>query len=572
MATTRISGEHFEVVAPRIPIRAISGLTVPARFSGNEALRWAWGREDGGRSLTVELVGPGDDTVESYRFRLAPGGGLCRIEHEIAASSGTEPQLLERVDYSPRSDSDEGGAAALVLPERYRLADFRVDASAMTWMNGPSVPSDEDLLGIRSETLVEPESKAPADALREEDSDGVLALVVAMLVGLLGWRLSGRFVSAGRIRLAIGIVLGGIVFAVPRLGGPRAKRPEESGAESAVFGAVTVQPAHIDVGRVPLDGSRRVTFELSNTGPVPLRLRGSSVSCGCQELDWPESPLAAGERRTLTVTVVNGTGAGPRVFDVSLSLQDPAGRTTDVAMTMSAMLVRGTYASPGILVRTLEAGRTESVSIGRVRVLTDDEGPIRIAHVRTSPSWLKATRVKEERGAPVIDVSTDAPPPCGVTIGKVSIGLQNGKQITVDVLLRVTGTWTAAPTSLVLWPRNGARGRQDYRGVVTWTAKTPNASVVSARMISQPPWSDTTVTIVSETRIRTVVGQRAEAISGAESDSNDGFIRVRARLADGTEHDLGVCILTRRFRMEGTKWRLATEGDSASPPPLEASR
>ena len=66
------------------------------------------------------------------------------------------------------------------------------------------------------------------------------------------------------------------------------------------------------------DGKAVCTFEFTNTGNVPLELKSVQASCGCTTPDWTRTPIAPGEKGT--VTAAYSTVGRPGQFSKTITV------------------------------------------------------------------------------------------------------------------------------------------------------------------------------------------------------------------------------------------------------------
>ena len=95
--------------------------------------------------------------------------------------------------------------------------------------------------------------------------------------------------------------------------------------EASLGPELSVRPAAVDVGRMPVDGRAVAAVRVENLGDVPVRVIGISTSCGCTSAEVGESVIPAGGSSALTVTIDHASmpTTGEFVHAVFLATDDP---------------------------------------------------------------------------------------------------------------------------------------------------------------------------------------------------------------------------------------------------------
>lgn len=81
--------------------------------------------------------------------------------------------------------------------------------------------------------------------------------------------------------------------------------------------AITWESTEKDFGKVPQSIPVTVTYSFTNTGKAPLIVSHVQPGCGCTGAKWTETPIAPGDKGTVTVTF-NAANPGP--FEKSLTV------------------------------------------------------------------------------------------------------------------------------------------------------------------------------------------------------------------------------------------------------------
>ncbi len=66
--------------------------------------------------------------------------------------------------------------------------------------------------------------------------------------------------------------------------------------------------------------SQKCTFTFTNVGDQPLVINQAVASCGCTVPSYPKSPIAAGQKGTITITY-NGKGKFPGHFKKTVTIR-----------------------------------------------------------------------------------------------------------------------------------------------------------------------------------------------------------------------------------------------------------
>ena len=66
------------------------------------------------------------------------------------------------------------------------------------------------------------------------------------------------------------------------------------------------------------DGKVSHTFEVSNTGDMPLVITRVIASCGCTTPEWPKEPVAPGKKAQIKVTFDPAGRPGPFTKTISV--------------------------------------------------------------------------------------------------------------------------------------------------------------------------------------------------------------------------------------------------------------
>ena len=89
-----------------------------------------------------------------------------------------------------------------------------------------------------------------------------------------------------------------------------------SAQKKAVISAETTS---FDFGTIKeADGKVSHTFEVSNTGDMPLVITRVIASCGCTTPEWPKEPVAPGKKAQIKVTFDPAGRPGPFTKTISV--------------------------------------------------------------------------------------------------------------------------------------------------------------------------------------------------------------------------------------------------------------
>jgi hypothetical protein len=76
----------------------------------------------------------------------------------------------------------------------------------------------------------------------------------------------------------------------------------QSATTSSSQAAITWDTQEVNVGDIPQNVPKEVTFEFTNTGTAPLIISNVRTSCGCTASSWTKDPILPGETATITAT------------------------------------------------------------------------------------------------------------------------------------------------------------------------------------------------------------------------------------------------------------------------------
>ena len=98
-------------------------------------------------------------------------------------------------------------------------------------------------------------------------------------------------------------------------GDPVSDRNGFGSEESSYFRGTT----SFDFGTIKeADGKVSHTFEVSNTGDMPLVITRVIASCGCTTPEWPKEPVAPGKKAQIKVTFDPAGRPGPFTKTISV--------------------------------------------------------------------------------------------------------------------------------------------------------------------------------------------------------------------------------------------------------------
>lgn len=80
---------------------------------------------------------------------------------------------------------------------------------------------------------------------------------------------------------------------------------------------------------------QKCTFTFTNVGEKPLIINQAVASCGCTVPSYPKTPVAPGQKGTITVTY-NGKGKFPGHFKKTITIR------TNGAVEMTRLYIEGT--------------------------------------------------------------------------------------------------------------------------------------------------------------------------------------------------------------------------------------
>ncbi|NQV12058.1 DUF1573 domain-containing protein [Candidatus Uhrbacteria bacterium] len=104
-----------------------------------------------------------------------------------------------------------------------------------------------------------------------------------------------------------------------------------------INGHIGVSALLVDFGDIDQDGGIvSTTVEVSNTGEGVLEIHRLSTSCGCTTAQMNESPLSAGEARTLTIEfdpMAHPDQSGPITRVIYIQSSDPGQPELEIDIT-----------------------------------------------------------------------------------------------------------------------------------------------------------------------------------------------------------------------------------------------
>ncbi len=60
-------------------------------------------------------------------------------------------------------------------------------------------------------------------------------------------------------------------------------------------------PTQHDFGAIPRNRPAVIRFDFKNTGPKPIVIDNVRTPCGCTAVEWPDTPIAPGEKASVLV-------------------------------------------------------------------------------------------------------------------------------------------------------------------------------------------------------------------------------------------------------------------------------
>jgi hypothetical protein len=143
-----------------------------------------------------------------------------------------------------------------------------------------------------------------------------------------------------------------IVFAAVMLA-PALISPHDTSLE----GAIRIQPAVLNLGRLPLDTRREVHVKVFNRGGRPIQLAKPITTCGCVTAELSAPIIAAAGEADLTLTIA--TTPEPTDILQHVSLVSAASRTVVAQMKIEGSAGADIWAHPSSIVAELsDLGRT----------------------------------------------------------------------------------------------------------------------------------------------------------------------------------------------------------------------
>ncbi|MFT5823374.1 MAG: hypothetical protein ACI8ZM_004635 [Crocinitomix sp.] len=97
--------------------------------------------------------------------------------------------------------------------------------------------------------------------------------------------------------------------------------------ESTAVAVMTFKATEIKLGDIPQGIPIDISFEMVNEGTGPLIIEGAKPSCGCTGVQYPESPIKAGESANITA-VYNAKSFGS--FTKTITITSNASEKTKV--------------------------------------------------------------------------------------------------------------------------------------------------------------------------------------------------------------------------------------------------
>ena len=80
----------------------------------------------------------------------------------------------------------------------------------------------------------------------------------------------------------------------------------------------------IDVGEIPQNKPKSITFEFKNTGKVDVLITNAQGSCGCTATNFTKTPIKAGQVGSVTATYnAAAIGAFTKSVTVTTSTDEP---------------------------------------------------------------------------------------------------------------------------------------------------------------------------------------------------------------------------------------------------------
>lgn len=89
----------------------------------------------------------------------------------------------------------------------------------------------------------------------------------------------------------------------------------------------------IDLGEIPHNQPKKVTFEFKNTGKTPVLITDVKASCGCTATDYTKTPIQPGSTATIVATY---NAANKGAFSKTVTV------TTNADSTPKVLTFKGT--------------------------------------------------------------------------------------------------------------------------------------------------------------------------------------------------------------------------------------
>jgi hypothetical protein len=264
-----------------------------------------------------------------------------------------------------------------------------------------------------------------------------------------------------------------------------------SGSASGVTGgALTLDRAKIDLGRIPSDNRVKVEVLIKNTGNTAVSIKSVTPSCGCTVVRIGKRQLDPGELTELTVELDPSDFNGKVEKTVRILSDAPTSPETTLTLTADVIAAVGISAK----LVSFPAVSRSGTAMSTIRLTSGNGKPVRITGV-TGPKidYLTLEAGEEDKDA-TLDIGIDG--------GKVPIAANAGmERITILAMqdkpmsFPVTVRWEVADPFIVTPPAVALNGRKNEKRsaqvtlkrrdgkpfrVLTWKSDDPSVTVSGA--------------------------------------------------------------------------------------------
>lgn len=94
--------------------------------------------------------------------------------------------------------------------------------------------------------------------------------------------------------------------------------------QSGALDGLIIKETHYDFGKIPLGKPVTHTFEVVNSGKLPLQIENVQASCGCTTPEWSKEAIAPGAMQQIQVGY-NAAVSG--VFEKTITIFYNSGKT-----------------------------------------------------------------------------------------------------------------------------------------------------------------------------------------------------------------------------------------------------